>query len=111
MATAEVLDVPQLSKFCSLPPTSIDTLLDAPTTDLVRTLLQNIGTKAREYDEAKSGNLKLSIELENAVRGGDAKNRLLKTSVEKGLKEAADIRHKLQDEGRFRFPDYSQNTA
>ena len=101
MAAAEVLDVPQLSAFCSLPATSINTLLDSPTVDLVRSLLQNISTKVREHEETKSANLKLSVELENAVRGGESKARILKSSVDKFLKEAADLRQKLQTEGRL----------
>ena len=105
MAATEVLDVVQLSTFCSLPQTSINALLDAPTTDLVRTLLQNIMTKTREHEEAKSANLKLSVELENAVRGGDAKNRQLKSSLDKALKEAADLRQKIHDEGEVRSPN------
>lgn len=103
MSTAEVLDITQLSTFCSLPQSSVKALLDAPTADLVRTLLQNIATKAGELQEARSVNLKSSVELENAVRGGDAKNRLLKSSVDKALKESAELRQKLQDEGRIRF--------
>lgn len=103
MATAEVLDIAQLSTFCSLPQESVKALLDAPTADLVRTLLQNIAIKAGELQEAKSVNLKSSVELENAVRGGNAKNRLLKSSVDKALKESAELRQKLQDEGRIRF--------
>lgn len=101
MATAEVLDIPQLSAFCSLPQSSVQALLDAPTANLVRTLLQNIATKASELQEARSVNLKSSVELENAVRGGDAKNRLLKSSVNKALKESADLKQKLQDEGNI----------
>jgi len=38
MAAVE-LDVARLSAFCSLPPTSIETLLDAPTVELVRSSL------------------------------------------------------------------------
>ncbi len=101
MATAEVLDIAQLSTFCSLPQSSVQALLDAPTANIVRTLLQNIATKAGEFQEARSVKLKSSVELENAVRGGDAKNRLLKSSVDKALKESADLRQKLQDEGKI----------
>lgn len=98
MAAVE-LDVARLSAFCSLPPTSIETLLDAPTVELVRTLLSNISDRTREYDELKSEKLKLGVELENAVRGGESKSRVLKSSVDKGLKEAAKLREKLQVAG------------
>ena len=99
MAVAQ-LDVAQLSSFCSLPQQSIDTLLDAPTTSLVTSLLKNISVKADEYSDIVSDKLKLSVELENAVRGSETKSRVLKGSVDKGLKEATDLRQKLQAEGK-----------
>lgn len=99
MATAE-LDVAQLSSFCSLPQQSITTLLDTPTAELVRILLNNISSKAREQNQLTSERLKLGVELENAVRGGETRNRVLKGSIDKGLKEAAEVRQKLHAEGR-----------
>lgn len=102
MAVAQ-LDVAQLSSFCSLPQQSIDTLLDAPTASLVRILLENISVKAYEYNDLASEKLKLGVELENAVRGSETKNRVLKGSIDKGLKQVTDLRQKLQAEGR-RYP-------
>lgn len=102
MAVAQ-LDVAQLSSFCSLPQQSIDTLLDAPTAGLVLALLENISVKAHEHNELASEKLKLGVELENAVRGSETKSRVLKGSIDKGLKEATDLREKLQAEGR-RYP-------
>lgn len=98
MATVQ-LDIPRLSSFCGLPQTSLTSLLDAPTSELVRTLLQNLSHRIREYDELKSDKLKLNVELENAVRGGESKSRVLKNSVDKGLREAAELRQRLQDAG------------
>jgi nucleoprotein TPR len=98
MAATE-LEVPLLASFCSLPETSITTLLDAPTSELVKNLLTNIAVKAREFDEAKSQQLKLTVELENAIRGGEAKSRVFKGSLEKAQKESADLRQKVEDEG------------
>lgn len=97
MAVAQ-LDVSQLSSFCSLPQQSIDTLLDAPTAGLVRTVLENISVKIQEYNELASEKLKLGVELENAVRGGETKSRVLKGTIDKGLKDASDLRQKLQVE-------------
>ncbi len=101
MADAQ-LDTAQLSSYCSLPQQLIATLLDMPTADLVRTLLEKISVRAREYGELTSEKLRLGVELENAVRGGESKSRVLKGSIDKGLKEAADLRQKLQAEGRHR---------
>ena len=100
------LDIPQLSSFCSLPQDSIETLLDAPTAELVRKLLENVSTKARECNELTSEKFKLGVELENAVRGAESKSRVLKGSVDKGLKEAADLRQKLQAEGEFNLSQW-----
>ena len=94
------LDVPQLSSFCSLPQDSIKTLLDAPTVELVRRLLEHVSAKAREHNELTSEKFRLGVELENAVRGAESKSRVMKSSVDKGLKEAADLRQKLQAEGK-----------
>ena len=98
MAVAQ-LDLAQLSSFCSLPQHSINTLLDVPTAGLVRTLLENISVRAHEQNDFASEKLKLGVELENAVRGGESKSRILKGSIDKGLKEATDLRQKLQAEG------------
>lgn len=96
---ATQLDTAQLASYCSLPQQAIDTLLDTPTLDVVRTLLESISAKARGHSEIASQKLRLEVELENAVRGGESKNRVLKGSVDKGLKEAAYLRQKLQVEG------------
>lgn len=98
MAAME-LDVPRLASFCSLPESSLTTALDAPTVELVKTLLENISAKAREFDETRSQQLKLTVELENAVRGGDAKHRVLKSSLEKAQRDAGDLRKNVQEEG------------
>lgn len=98
MAAME-LDVPRLASFCSLPESSFTAVLDAPTVELVKTLLQSISAKAFEFDETKSQQIKLTVELENAIRGGDAKYRVLKSSLEKTQKEAGDLRQNVQEEG------------
>ena len=100
MATAE-LDTRHLSAFCSLPQTTIHTILEAPTPELIQDLLRNISTRAHEYDALKSDKLRLDVELENAVRGGDAKARALKASSDKRSKEAADLRTQLETESKY----------
>lgn len=99
MAAATV-DVPFLSTHYSIPETTLTTLTQAPTVDLVNQLLESITTKAREYDELKSDKLRLEVELENAVRTSESKIKVLKGSVEKGLAERADLRTKLQEAGK-----------
>ncbi|KAL8807609.1 MAG: hypothetical protein Q9182_000593 [Xanthomendoza sp. 2 TL-2023] len=95
MATAE-LDIPRLSAFCAVPQTSLISLLDTPTVDLVRNLLESLSPRIHELDGVKAEKLKINVELENAVRGGESKSRVLKNSVDKGLKEAAQLKQKLE---------------
>ncbi|KAI4104553.1 MAG: hypothetical protein LQ339_003856 [Xanthoria mediterranea] len=97
MATAE-LDIPRLSAFCAVPQASLNSLLDTPTSDLVRSLLASLSPRVHEYEGLKAEKLKLNVELENAVRGGESKSRVLKNSIDKGMKEAAELRRKLHEE-------------
>ena len=94
------LDFAQLSSFTSLSQSSITLLFDTPTTELISALLTNVSAKARDFDDLKSQQLKLNVELENAIRGGETKSRVLKASVDKGQKEAAALRQKLEAEGK-----------
>lgn len=107
MAATE-LDVIRLSSFCSLPQTSITTLLDAPTTELIKSVLTAISSRAREFDELKAQNLKLNVELENAVRGGELKSRAIKASLEKASKNSDGLQQALEAESKVLSLDYQQ---
>ena len=98
MAAAEV-DIPLIASYCSLPQDSVISLLDAPTAELVRTLLENVATKAREHAALKSSNLRLDVEIESAIRGGESKNRNLKSAVDKGVKDVTELKQRLKAEG------------
>jgi nucleoprotein TPR len=100
MATA-VVDVAYLSSYLSVPESNLSTLVDQPTKELVNAVLQAVTAKAREHDEINAAKLHLDVELENAVRTGDSRTRGLKASVEKGLKELAELRGKLKEEGEI----------
>lgn len=99
MATAD-LDVSLLSNYSLISQHSIDTLINTPTTELVRNLLQNVAAKAREHNDLVSEGCRLRVELESAVRKVENKDRTQKISIEKAGKEAAELRQKLQSEGR-----------
>ena len=103
MATTEI-DLPYLSFYLTLPEDLLHSLFTSPTVDLVTSLLQSVAGKAREHEKIKSEKLKLDVELENVVRAADSKARVLRSSVEKGLKEVADLRQRLQEEGML--PEY-----
>lgn len=97
MAAATV-DTAYIAASYAVPEPTIQTLLDAPTVELVTQLLQHIEAKAREFDEIRSEKLRSDVELENAVRMGDARAKALKASVDKGLKEVEELRKKLNEE-------------
>lgn len=98
MADAAV-DLPFLSSQFSLPETTLTSLIEAPTIDLVNQFLQSVTKKAHEYDELKSDKLRLEVELENAVRSNESKIKVLKGTVEKGHAEVEDLRKKLHEAG------------
>lgn len=100
------LDVIRLSSFCSLPQTSITALLDAPTTELVTSVLTAISSRARDFDELKAQNLKLNVELENAVRGGELKSRAIKAALEKASQKADGLQQALEAESKVLSLDY-----
>ncbi|KAJ6090227.1 hypothetical protein N7486_009042 [Penicillium sp. IBT 16267x] len=91
------IDIPYLSSHFSLSETTLSSLTEAPTVDLVNQLLQSITTKAHEYDELKSDKLRLEVELENAVRSNESKIKVLKGTVEKGHTEVEELRKKLHE--------------
>ncbi|KAL1621757.1 Protein mlp1 [Diplodia seriata] len=101
MATV-ALDTAYIAAAYSVPEPSLQTLLDAPTAELVQDLLAKIEAKAREFDEVKAEKLRSDVELENAVRTGDARARALKASVDKNLKEVEEVRKKLNEEENAR---------
>lgn len=100
MAAATV-ELPFLSSHYSISESTLTTLTQAPTIELVNQLLESITSKAREYDELKSDKLRLEVELENAVRTSESKIKVLKGSVEKHLAEISDLRTKLQESGNY----------
>ncbi|KIX02065.1 uncharacterized protein Z518_08004 [Rhinocladiella mackenziei CBS 650.93] len=93
---ATELDVRAISAFSSLPETSITSLLDAPTAELVGSLLHGIGSKVKEYEQNKSQKVKLEVELETVVRTNESKTKVLQNSRDKALAESSKLRVDLQ---------------
>ncbi|KGO50226.1 hypothetical protein PEX2_027910 [Penicillium expansum] len=91
------VQLPYLSSHYALPESTLTTLRQAPTVELVNQLLESINKKAHESDELKSDKLRLEVELENSVRSNESKVKVLKASVEKGHAEVADLRKKLHE--------------
>ena len=100
MAAAAV-DLAYIATSYSVPHATLTTLLDAPTVDLVKELLRYLDQKAHENDEVRAEKLRADVELENAVRSGEARTRALTQNVDKGLEEVKELRVKLQQEGIY----------
>jgi nucleoprotein TPR len=98
MASAAI-DAGYIATSYSLPESTITSLLDKPTVEHVKALLEKIEEKAREFEDAQAEKLRSDVELETAVRNGNARAKQLKDSVDKGLKEVEELRRKLAAEG------------
>jgi nucleoprotein TPR len=99
MATA-TLDVEYLSAYLSVPEQTLTTIVDTPTADLVRSVLEAITTRAREHDELVADKLRADIELENAVRSSETRVEGLRATIEKSQKTVEEVRTKLKEEGK-----------
>ncbi|KKK19554.1 nuclear pore complex protein [Aspergillus ochraceoroseus] len=99
---AATIELPFLSSHYSIAESTLSTLTQTPTVELVNQLLEAITKKAREVDELKSDKLRLEVELENAVRSSDSKIKVLKSSVEKGHAEVEETRKKLHESENIR---------
>jgi nucleoprotein TPR len=94
------IDICAVAAFSSTSESTISTILENPTVDLVRSLLRDISAKAQEYNHLKSQKARLEVELETVVRTSESKVKALKSSVEKGLAEITRLRTELQNSGK-----------
>ena len=104
---AAAWDPGYLSAYLGLPRPTIDTIIDAPTAELVRALLDAVAVKAREYEELQADKLHLEVELENAVRNAETRSQGLKATVDKALKDVNDLREKLTIEGTLQCSKFN----
>lgn len=98
MAVAAV-DVGYLAASFEVPEPTLQSLLSEPTVELVQSLLVQIEAKARAYDDLKSEKIKVDVEFEAAVQGGDARARSLKAAADKAQRETEQLQQKLAREG------------
>lgn len=96
---AATIDTPYIAASFDVPEPTILSLLETPTVELVQVLLEKLEYKAREYDTITAEKLRSDVELENAVRTGEARARALKASLDKALKDVEALRTKVNDEG------------
>jgi len=100
--TTAALNTAYLSTYTGFPEPTIQTLIDAPTPELVASFLHQIILKAQDHDRLKAERLRLTVELENAVRSSEAKVRAVKVAQEKAVKDVDTLQERLREKGRFR---------
>ena len=93
------VDINSISSFASIPTTTVSTLLENTTVELVTSLLQGIATKIQEHEQLKAQKFRLEVELETSVRTSESKIKVLKTSLDKALAESSRLRVDLQNLG------------
>lgn len=96
---AAALDVDYLSAYLNVPQPTLTTIVDAPTAELVRSVLEAVKAKAREHDELAADKLRVDIELENAVRSSETRVEGLRSTIEKRDKTVEELRTKHKEEG------------
>src|SRR3954454_23598299 len=104
MATS-VLDVEHLSGQLGIPQQTLLSLVDAPTAELVRSVLEAVTAKAREHDELAADKRRADIELENVVRSSETRIEGLRSTLEKSQKTVEEVRTKLKEEGSYLMVD------
>ena len=100
MATAAVtVNTSFIAASYSFPEYQLDALVEAPTVDLVKSLLTQIEIKAREYQTKDADKLRTEVELDTVIRSNENRVRQLKDTVDKGSKEIESLQQKLSQEG------------
>ncbi|KAK3675930.1 Protein mlp1 [Recurvomyces mirabilis] len=96
-ADATAVDLPYLSTTYDVPETDLQSILDAPTTDLIHQFLASLIAKGHDFDALRADKLKVDVELENTVRTSESKIRAQKGQVTKHAKEVEELREKLSE--------------
>ena len=91
------VDISYLSTTFDIPESNLETLIDAPTAELVKEFLASLVTKGQEYETLKSEKLRVDVELENTVRTSETKVKAQKAAVTKHAKEVEELRTKLSE--------------
>lgn len=106
MAAVAPVEIEYLSGYLSLENSTLNTLIDAPTADLVSSFLEAVVAKAREHDELAADKLRVDIELENAIRNSED----LRAKLAKASKNVEDLSTKLNEQG-MRIWDFAQKVS
>ncbi|PNS21168.1 hypothetical protein CAC42_3506 [Sphaceloma murrayae] len=87
-----LVDTSVISASFDIEEVKLQTVLDAPTSELVREVLALFTAKAQEFDAAKAEKLRTDVELENTIRNNEAKTKAVRASLNKSQKETEDLR-------------------
>lgn len=100
-AQAGAVDTALIAAAFSIDEPSLDSLLDAPTQDLIKDFLSTLTARAKDVDSLKAEKLRSDVELENTVRAGESKLKALKATLSKNSQEIQDLRKSLDDQRMF----------
>ncbi|KAJ8612741.1 hypothetical protein MRB53_037317 [Persea americana] len=93
-----VLDISYLATYTSVPQESIESLQNDAQREAWTTFLSAVIAQAQDHDRLRADRLRLDVELENAVRGGEARERLWRSKEEQLQSELASVRQQLSQE-------------
>jgi nucleoprotein TPR len=71
--SATTWDTGYMAAYLNVPQNTLDTIIDTPTADLVKAVLDAVAAKAHEHEEAQADNIRLEVELENVVRSSQGR--------------------------------------
>lgn len=103
MAAAAVLDPSVISTYTGFPQTSVQTLIDAPSAELVKAFIESIVPKLQDFEKLKAEKLRQDVELENTVRGSENRVQSLKSSADKAHEELETVRRQLNEKGTLSY--------
>lgn len=96
---AAAIDTGFIAASYSVPESEIEPLLEAPTVDLVKSLLTQIEKKAREYQQKDAHTLRVEVELDTLARSSENRAKQHREALDKALKEAETLKSKLSQGG------------
>ena len=100
---AAAVDTAYLAAAFSFPNSSLQSLVDAPTVDLVQAFLAQLTSYAKEHERLQADKLKTEIKFETTVRNADTRVRQLRETVDQNIKDIDSLRQKLNHTGIYSF--------
>jgi len=105
-AQAGAVDTALIAQAFSIDEPQLDSLLDAPTQDLIKDFLSALTERAKDFDNLKADKLRSDLELENTLRAGESKVKALKATLNKNSQEIQDLRKSLDDQRVYLYFHY-----